>query len=210
MWDLYAEELKSSLGLVEQYSDSKDRNGLSLISKIYNSKHCLRSRETYISDEKASIYNNIVYPKTGRDLPCLGMDLMAFSPKKVIIVFDFQHPKENHDYNDPLVRGLMGHYLDNTTDTIRFFEPGNHFSRYIFVRKCIAEEVNNYLDDFKTYVRIYSMLLKTYNPSGNDYGVYKDFDNYMRKLDPVEGYLAHKFDKEFAKQYVEEFLFPLQ
>lgn len=210
IWDEYKKILFESIQMNSSFSDSIEEDRIVLDSALYSGEYILRSRATDISSENCWIYNNILYPKTGRNLPCLGMDLMAFSPKRVVIVFDFQHPKENHDYDDPIVKGLMGHYLDNTKDKIKFFEPGNHFSRYIFVRKCTVDQVNDYLDDFKVYVNTYSMLLKAYSPVGEDYGAYRDFDDYMRKLDPVEGYLAHKFDKAFAKQYVEEFLFPLQ
>jgi len=137
------------------------------------------------------------------------MDLMGFSEKRVVIVFDFQHPTPHYDFDDPLVRGYMGHYAGNTKDGIKFFEPGNHFSKYIFVRKCTAEHVNDYLEDFRAYLNTYKMLLLAYKPAGEDYSVYSDFDKYMRELDPVEGYLAHKFNKEFAKEYVENFLFPV-
>ena len=67
--------------------------GTTLVADLYSSKHILKSREVEIYDEKSCIYNNIIYPKTGSNLPCFGMDLMGFFDKKVIVVFDFQHPK---------------------------------------------------------------------------------------------------------------------
>lgn len=210
LWADYQNVLNEQLGLVQEFTDIKATESVTIKSALYSSAFVLRSRETVIQDDKGTIYNNIVYPKTGSNLPAFGMDLMAFSPKKTIVVFDFQHPTDNYDYNDPIVEEMMGQYLENTKDGIRFFEPGNHFSRYIFVRKCTAEQVNGYLDDFRVYVDTYKTLLDTYRPTGKDYCVYKDFDDYMRKLDPVEGYLAHKFDKEFARKYVDEFLFPIQ
>ena len=50
------------------------------------------------------------------------------------------------------------------------------------------------------------MLMK-HRPTGTDTSVYVDFDNYMVKLDPVEGYLASKFGKVQASKFVREFLF---
>ena len=40
-----------------------------------------------------------------------------------------------------------------------------------------------------------------------DTSVYKDFDAYMTKLDPVSGYLSGKFGKEKAESLVNDFLF---
>ena len=72
-----------------------ESKGTFLTAKTYTSPHIIKSREVEIWNEKSSIYNNIIYPKTGSNLPCFGMDLIGFIDKKVIIVFDFQHPVEN-------------------------------------------------------------------------------------------------------------------
>ena len=48
---------------------------------------------------------------------------------------------------------------------------------------------------------------KSPQPDGTDYFVYKDFDAYMTKLDPVAGYLSNKFGKDKADRLVNEFLF---
>lgn len=178
-----------------------------LESKLYVGEHILKSRETYVeSGGNEFIYNNIIYPKTGKNLPCFGIDLMGFMEKKVIIVFDFQHPFENYDFNDSLVEDQLKDYAGITKD-IRFFQPGNHFSRYIYVKKCTIHEVDNYLDDFKKYVITYNNLLNIYKPSENDENEYVNFDTYMHKLDPVIGFMEIRFGKEFAKNYVNNFLF---
>lgn len=209
-WDKYIDILHQEIKLNMKSCSTDEGNGTKLTSCLYDSDYVLRSRETLIEDSRSCIYNNIIYPNSGSDLPCLGMDLMAFSEQKVIVVFDFQHPIENQEVDDPLIVSALSDYIDNTKDSIKFFEPGNHFSRYLFVRKCKLEEVNDYLPDFQVYVKAYSRMLQECKPSGKNYGVYKVFDDYMRALDPVEGYLTHKFGKEFARKYVDEFLFPVQ
>ena len=173
--------------------------GTTLVAELYNHPHFIKSREVEIYDEKSCIYNNIIYPKTGSDLPCFGMDLMGFFDKKVIVVFDFQHPKENYLYK---VDGLPKFEGD-----IRFFEPGNHFSENIYVAYCTMSEVDEHLDMFRTYLTKYKDMLELEKPTGVDYSLYKDFDAYMKKLDPVGGYLAGKFGKDKAERLVDEFLF---
>jgi hypothetical protein len=152
-----------------------------------------------IWNEKSSIYNNIIYPKTGSNLPCFGMDLMGFFDKKVIIVFDFQHPVENYLFS---VEGLP-----KSKGDYRFFEPGNHFSENVYIAKCTMDEVDEHLDMFQTYLTKYKEMLELEKPTGEDTSVYKDFDAYMTKLDPVSGYLSGKFGKEKAESLVNEFLF---
>ena len=170
-----------------------------LVADLHRNKHIIKSREVEISSKKSCIYNNIIYPKTGSNLPCFGMDLMGFFDKKVIIVFDFQHPKEKYLFNVPGLPKYEGDY--------RFFEPGNHFSENIYIAYCTMSEVNDHLDMFKTYLTKYVDMVESGNPTGLDTSVYRDFDTYMTKLDPVAGYLSNKFGKDKAHRLVNEFLF---
>ncbi len=207
-WKDYSTTLFQNIDLTgESQSHEAIHNKTKLCSSVYAGKYVMKSRETYIDTGKSFIYNNIVYPKTGSNLPCLGMDLMAFMEKKVIIVFDFQHPKENYEYHHPIIDDNMSEYLDSTKN-IRFFEPGNHFSRYVYVRKCHMDEIGNYLTDFSKYVKVYAELLEHCCPTGSDESEYCVFDQYMLNLDPVSGFMQSNFGKEFAEDYVNNFLFP--
>ena len=175
-----------------------------MTADIYTAPHFIKSRQVNICNDKTDIYNNVIYPKTGAKvpcglLPCFGMDLMGFSEKKVIIVFDFQHPIEKFLFSVD--------WLPKATKSYRFFEMGNHFSENIFVRYCKMEEVNAYLSDFKAYLTKFKDMLELAKPTGTDTSEYKDFDAYMTRLDPVGGYLAAKFGKEKAESLVNDFLF---
>ncbi len=200
LWSEYKATLFSTFPMHRSlrwgYWKSKDTT---LVAQLFHNSYILKSREVEIYDDKSCIYNNIIYPKTGSNLPCFGMDLMGFFDKKVIIVFDFQHPRENYLYK---VDGLPKFEGD-----IRFFEPGNHFSENIYVAYCTMSEVNDHLDMFKKYLTKYTDMIELENPTGTDESVYKDFDSYMTKLDPVAGYLSGKFGKDKAQRLVNEFLF---
>ena len=174
--------------------------GTYLNAITHSHPHFIKSRQVDITDGKnVDIFNCIAYPKTGSNLPCFGMDLMAFNEKKVIVVFDFQHPKENYKYS---VEGLPV-----ATEDYRFFEKGNHFSENIFVRYCKPNEVDKHLDMFIKYLTKYKDMVEYEKPTGTDTSEYKDFDAYMTRLDPVGGYLAAKFGKEKAESLVNDFLF---
>ena len=201
IWQDYIDALFDTfpqLKITEEWArwEGKDAE---LIANIRTGKHFLKAREAHITDPNADIYNTILYPKTGADLPCFGMDLMKFSDRKVIIVFDFQHPREKYLFS---VDGLP-----EDDGKYRFFEMGNHFSENIFVRYCKPEEVNDYLPMFKTYLLWYKHIIDEANPTGLDTTVYKDFDTYMTELDPVRGYLTAKFGKDKSESFVDNFLF---
>jgi len=194
-------DLHNGVGNVWAQWESK---GTTLLARKYTHQYLIKSREVEIWSDTSCIYNNILYPKTGANvptglLPSFGIDLMAFNEKRVIIVFDFQHPVEKFLF------GVEG--LPKAEKEYRFFEMGNHFSENIFVRYCKMEEVNAYLGDFKTYLTKFKDMLELAKPTGNDTSEYKDFDAYMTRLDPVSGYLKGKFGKEKADSLVNDFLF---
>ena len=201
LWDNYRNTLFSIFPDLE-YGDTWARwegKGTSLIAKTYTNPNIIKAREVDIWSDKSCIYNNIIYPKTGADLPCFGMDLMGFNENRVIIVFDFQHPREKYSFS---VDGLPKHEGD-----YRFFEPGNHFSENIYIAKCKSNEVDNHLEMFTTYLTKYRDMIELKKPIGIDTNQYKDFESYMTKLDPVAGYLSGKFGKESADSLVNDFLF---
>jgi hypothetical protein len=205
-WGKYHKILFDYFDIEEKYYNRHIHNDITLDSILYEGEYIKKARVTDISQGVSSIYNNIIYPKTGKNLPCLGMDLMAFFQNKVIITFDFQHPLEYYDFDHEIVKENMGEYAGNTKE-IRFFEPGNHFSRYVFVRKCHMDQIEDYLPDFEKYVSTYAKLLENAKPTEENVTEFSDFDKYMLKLDPVSGYMSSNFGKEFGEKYTNEFLF---
>ena len=176
-----------------------EKKGTHLVANLYTQEYLIKSREVEIWNDTSCIYNNILYPKTGTNLPCFGMDLMAFNKTKIIIVFDFQHPVERYLIDIP--------GLPRAEKEYRFFEMGNHFSNNIFVRYCKVDEVDDYLETFQKYLNVYYDMLYETKPTEYSISDYKDFDSYMTRLDPVGGYLKSRFGKERAESLVNNFLF---
>ena len=168
---------------IENLWASWQAKGTSLNAIDHSHPYLLKSRQVDISDGKnVDIFNCIAYPKTNANiptglLPCFGMDLMKFSPKKIIIVFDFQHPTEDFLFE---VEGLpigRGDY--------RFFEPGNHFSKNIYIQYVNEYDIDAHLPMFEKYLTKFIDMLELGKPTGTDTSAYNDFDAYMTKLDPV-------------------------
>jgi len=202
LWKEYKNVLHNTINLhngVDSVWANWESKETYLTAKTYTNPCIIKSREVEIWNEKTCIYNNIIYPKTGSNLPCFGMDLMGFNENRVIIVFDFQHPLEKYPFS---VDGLPVYEGD-----YRFFEIGNHFSKNIYIAKCTMSEVNEHLDMFKTYLTKFKNMLELEKPTGVDTSKYKDFDAYMTKLDPVSGYLKGKFGSDKAESLVNDFLF---
>ena len=154
LWKEYKDVLHDTISLhngVDSVWANWESKKTYLTAKTYTNPYIIKSREVEIWNEKTCIYNNIIYPKTGSNLPCFGMDLMGFNENRVIIVFDFQHPLEKYSFS---VDGLPVYEGD-----YRFFEIGNHFSKNIYIAKCTMSEVNEHLDMFKIYLTKFKNML---------------------------------------------------
>ena len=175
IWQNYISTYRSMLPCkIENLWASWQAKGTSLNAIDHSHPYLIKSRQVDISDGKnVDIFNCIAYPKTGSNLPCFGMDLMKFSPKKIIIVFDFQHPVENYLFEVPGLPYGRGDY--------RFFEPGNHFSKNIYIQYVNEYEVDAHLPMFEKYLQCYIDMLDALKPTGTDTTEYKDFDSYMTK-----------------------------
>ena len=185
---------------VKRHAEWTNKKGVNLTADLYSGEHLIKSRQVEIWDDKScSIHNNIIYPKTGSNLPCFGMDLMGMTDKRVVIVFDFQHPVENYLFYTPELPKVEGTY--------RFFEAGNHFSDNLVVRYCKPDEVDEYLPLFEKYLQFYKNMLNEHQPIGTDTTQYVDFDRYMIRLDPISGYLSNRFGKEKSQKLIKEFFF---
>ena len=201
LWKNYKDILFNTIpGITKNYEWANWENkGTHLIANLYTQEHLIKSREVEIWSDTSCIYNNILYPKTGTNLPCFGIDLMAFNENRIIIVFDFQHPVERYLLDVP--------GLPRAEKEYRFFEMGNHFSNNIFVRYCKLDEVDEHLETFQKYLNVYYDMLYETKPTEYSISDYKDFDSYMTRLDPVGGYLKGRFGKEKADSLVNNFLF---
>ena len=202
LWKNYKDVLHQTFPLhngVDSVWANWEPKGTCLLAKTYTTPLIIKSREVEIWSDKSCIYNNIIYPKTGSNLPCFGMDLMGFNENRVIIVFDFQHPVEKFLFS---VEGLP-----KAEKEYRFFEMGNHFSENIYVRYTTFDKVDEHLEMFTDYLTKYRDMVELEKPTGTDTSAYRDFDAYMTKLDPVGGYLTGKFGKEKAESLVNDFLF---
>ena len=202
LWKNYKDVLHQTFPLhngVDSVWANWESKGTCLLAKTYTTPLIIKSREVEIWSDKSCIYNNIIYPKTGSNLPCFGMDLMGFNENRVIIVFDFQHPVEKFLFS---VDGLP-----KAEKEYRFFEMGNHFSENIYVRYTTFDKVDEHLEMFTNYLTKYRDMVELEKPTGTDTSAYRDFDAYMTKLDPVGGYLTGKFGKENAESLVNDFLF---
>ena len=77
IWQDYIDSVKDKFNVQERNVWANwSGKGTKLIAKHYDHPHFIKMREVLIKGKNEDIYNTIIYPKTGSNLPCFGMDLM--------------------------------------------------------------------------------------------------------------------------------------
>ena len=76
---------------LEANVSNRGKNKATIQSWCYECAELRKIRYTYIdAGATAQVFNSVIYPSYHYDIPLLGIDLLSFGEKKILIVLDFQ------------------------------------------------------------------------------------------------------------------------
>jgi len=233
-WDWQFDFMKSSLTNIHpiecstlndfdvSYNENKDKRAR-IVNQCYASDEYRKIRMTYYdAGDSVQVFNSVWYPDTKYNLPVLGIDLLCFNRKKYLAIVDFQplHQEENDHANTfehilaPIkdkYHNLKGRMSPKFYDETQFFSKEMLFARF--------EDGNIVQEDlfpaFQLYVKTHLDLVKSTPPatSPNDilqvFDRHRAYDTYSADRDPAAGLFAGMFGKEWAEDFIHDFLFSL-
>ncbi len=215
-FDLQSEPIP--VGLDRNVSD-RGKSPATIQSWCYSSPELRKIRYTYIdAGEAAQVFNSVIYPAHCYDAPLLGIDLLSFGKKKILVVIDFQPLFRDAVYQAKYVapmREMYERYTDLAQNLgMKFYDANQYFSNYLLFAKTDAETVESRVfPAFCDYVNQYWMLLqqadRLTDPSDIQRVVkaQKDYDQYSAERDPAHGLFSSYFGSEWADRFLYEFLF---
>lgn len=205
-------------GLDRNVSD-RGKNSATIQSWCYRCRELRKIRYTYIdAGESAQVFNSVIYPSPKYDIPLLGIDLLSFGKKKILIVIDFQPLFRDQDYQakyvDPM-RKMYDKYDDLAQNLgMKFYDANQYFSKYLLFAKTDAETVESRVfPAFQDYLSSYWQMLEKATPSNDPEDIQrivkaqKDYDQYSAERDPAHGLFSSYFGAEWANRFLYEFLF---
>jgi 15,16-dihydrobiliverdin:ferredoxin oxidoreductase len=205
-------------GLASNLSE-RGRHPAQIESWCYECAELRKIRYTYIdAGEGAQIFNSVIYPSYGYDLPLLGIDFLSFGKVKNLIVLDFQPLFQDEAYEARYItplKALHDKYPSLSQNLeMKFYDANQYFSKYLLFAKTDSETVESLLfEAFQDYLQLYWQLLKSAQP---DYGsrsmarvkqAQRDYDQYSAERDPAHGLFSSYFGGEWAERFLYEFLF---
>ena len=233
-WEWQIEHMKTSLTNLKCDDDTLDANPsfafnsnpdkkARIVSQCYTSDEYRKIRMTYYdAGDNTQVFNSVWYPDPKYNLPILGIDLLAFNRKKFLAIVDFQPLYEDETDHattfehrlSPIknqYESLKGKMSSKFYDETQFFSQQMLFARF--------EDSSVVTDDlfpaFQRYVKMHNKLIKETEPDALTSNISKvmdrqtAYDTYSAERDPATGLFASMFGKEWADDYVFDFLFSL-
>lgn len=205
-------------GLERQVSD-RGKHPATIQSWCYQCPEFRKIRYTYIDGgEAAQVFNSVIYPNHCYDIPLLGIDLLSFGKKKILVVLDFQPLFQDEDYQEKYIepmREVRNRYQDLAQNLeMKFYDANQYFSKYLLFAKTDAETVEKSLfPAYKAYLDLYWEMLSEAEALTEPKDIQrivkaqKDYDQYSADRDPASGLFSSYFGHEWAEKFLYEFLF---
>lgn len=206
------------LGL-ERNVSQRGKNPATIQSWCYQCSELRKIRYTYIdAGESAQVFNSVIYPSHQFDIPLLGIDLLSFGQKKILVVLDFQPLFQDEAYQAQYIepmRELYQKYSDLAQNlSMKFYDANQYFSKYLLFAKTDEETVKTRVfPAYKDYLNFYWQMLEKATPLTNPEDIQrvqkaqKDYDQYSADRDPASGLFSSYFGHEWSERFLYEFLF---
>lgn len=194
-----------------------------IVNHCYQSDEYRKIRMTYYdAGDNTQVFNSVWYPDPAYNLPILGIDLLAFNRKKYLAIVDFQPLHEEESDHAATYENRMKPIKDIYKNlkgrmSSKFYDETQFFSQQMLFARFDDEDIvpNELFPAFKRYVNLHTKLVRETTP--DDTTVSKEqvlerqraYDTYSAERDPATGLFAAMFGKEWADDFVFDFLFSL-
>lgn len=202
------------------YMENKSKKAR-IVNQCYSSDEYRKIRMTYYdAGDNTQVFNSVWYPDPKYNLPVLGIDLLAFNRKKYLAIVDFQplYAKEDDHATtyEHLLKPIKNHYESlKGRMSSKFYDETKFFSQQMLFARFEDESVvsKDLFPAFKRYVQIHNKLIAKVKPDHEGQEAVlerqRDYDTYSAERDPATGLFAAMFGKEWADDFVFDFLFSL-
>lgn len=215
-FDLHPQAIPQGL---DRNISERGKNPATIQSWCYQSQEFRKIRYTYIdAGEAAQVFNSVIYPAHCFDAPLLGIDLLSFGKKKILVVIDFQPLFRDDSYLERYVKPMQEMYdrYDDLAQNLgmKFYDANQYFSKYLLFAKTDEETVESRVFlAFKDYVNSYWEVIRKAKPLTDKSDLQrivqaqKNYDQYSAERDPAHGLFTSYFGSEWADRFLYEFLF---
>ena len=184
-------------------STTKNNNAI-LKSYLWSSELCHRIRfcELIIGDK---FYGEslVIYPNFCYETPIFGTEYLKIGKKQYFGAVDFHPITENQNFMK-----FLDIFPDRKLNKTIFYDFDLFFSKKLWLRRRNEEFYDEYQIMVKCFMYQYKKCLLESKENSSSFKFHQSqYNNYMALNDPAFGILKSYFNKDFAKDYIHNFLF---
>ncbi len=180
------------------------KNHLSLKSYICDSERCHKIRFCKFEVEsKFYAESLVIYPDFHYETPIFGTEYLKIGSKRYFGAIDFHPITDNKKYLK-----FLDIFPDKKEIRTNVYDLNKFFSEKLWVRRETEDFYDEYQIMLKCFLHQYKKCLYseekniiTFEQQQNEY------NSYMKTNDPAYGILKSYFNKDFADEYINNFLF---
>eukprot|EP00537_Pseudo-nitzschia_pungens_P006379 CAMPEP_0172372096 /NCGR_PEP_ID=MMETSP1060-20121228/45928_1 /TAXON_ID=37318 /ORGANISM="Pseudo-nitzschia pungens, Strain cf. cingulata" /LENGTH=383 /DNA_ID=CAMNT_0013097927 /DNA_START=105 /DNA_END=1256 /DNA_ORIENTATION=+ len=218
--DLKVVECKNEKGTDFSYNENQKKKAR-IVNVCFSSKEYRKIRMTYYdAGDNTQVYNAVWYPNPEYNLPVLGIDLLAFNRKKYLAIVDFQPIHDEEDDHAARYEHLLKPIKDKYESlkgrmSSKFYDETQHFSQQMLFARFDDENVvsHDLFPAFQGYVQTHLDLIRNTEAEPDQKEMVlaktKEYDTYSADRDPATGLFAAMYGKEWAEDFVHDFLFSM-
>jgi len=229
-WQMdFMEENLTDLKVIECTNDKgtdfslnvNEKKKARIVNVCFSSKEYRKIRMTYYdAGDSTQVYNAVWYPNPEYNLPVLGIDLLAFNRKKYLAIVDFQpihdEEKDHAATYEHLLMPIKEQY-DSLKGRMssKFYDETQHFSEQMLFARFDDEDIvsRDLFPAFQGYVQTHLDLIRNTEAKPEETEMVlektKAYDTYSADRDPATGLFAAMYGKEWAEDFVHDFLFSM-
>lgn len=186
----------------------KDNNS-SIKSYVWRSNNLRRIRLCELNIKGKFIAESLVmYPDFDYINPIFGTEYVACADKKHFGTIDFHPMKMDSEYENKYIMKYLYDQPDRTKNKSKIYDLDTYFSKKLWVKTKDTNFYDEYLSQLDIYLERYNQCTKNCEQE-SAHSFQKGYDYHLSYTDPAYGILKSYYSKEFARKYINEFLFDL-
>lgn len=179
-------------------------NDLFLKSCVWTSDRCHRVRFCKFSvKNKFYAESLVIYPDFFYNVPIFGTEYIKIGSKRFFGAIDFHPITDNKEYLK-----FLEMFPDKQQIKTHSYDLNSFFSEKLWARRRTEDFYSEYQIMLKCFLYQYKKCLYSADKTSKSFEKQQEkYNVYMKTNDPAHGILKSYFGEDFAKEYIDNFLF---
>jgi hypothetical protein len=151
----------------------------------------------------------VIYPDFQYEAPIFGTEYVKCGSVKYFGTIDFHPLKGGNNYQEKYIIPYLGDQQDRIKNKSKIYDLDTYFSKKLWIKSDQQDFYGEYIDKLDLYLTRYKECIKKCEQNHTAHIFQKGYDHHLSYTDPAYGIIKSYYTKEFARKYINNFLFDL-